>query len=64
MLGDINNDGKVDMKDVGIIARLYGSTENSDNWIQDADIIQDGIIDMRDVAIAAREFGLPIKNKT
>jgi len=59
MLGDINNDGKVDMKDVGIIARLYGSTETSDNWIQDADIIQDGIIDMRDVAIAAREFGLP-----
>jgi len=54
---DLNGDGKVDFRDIGGIARLYGSNSNSGNWNPAADIIQDGVIDMRDISFAARCFG-------
>lgn len=58
MPADVNEDGKVDMWDLGVIARLYGINENFNNWNQKADIIQDGVIDMKDISLASKEFGL------
>jgi hypothetical protein len=50
-------DGKVDMRDVGYIARRVGATPSSPLWDPNADINGDGIIDMKDVGIAARNLG-------
>jgi hypothetical protein len=62
-LGDVNRDGKVDMRDIGAIASAFGtSPENPGEpprWNELYDVNYDGKIDMKDVAIAARNFGWP-----
>lgn len=60
LLGDITGpdgwpDGKVDMRDVGLVARHFGEAvpPADPNW----DVWQDWKIDMRDIGIVARHFG-------
>lgn len=59
ILGDITGpegkpDGKVDMWDIGAVAKLFGhSVEPSDP----RDVFPDGKIDMKDIGIVARNFG-------
>lgn len=55
---DINGDSIVDMRDLGIVARAFGSTEGSELWNANADINGDKKIDMRDLGIVARNFGI------
>jgi hypothetical protein len=55
--GDVNGDFKVDMKDIAIVARAFGSTAGSSNWNPNCDINGDGTVNMRDIALAARHFG-------
>jgi len=50
-------DGKVDMKDVGALARRFGTKVADPDYISDYDINNDGTIDMKDISIAARDFG-------
>jgi hypothetical protein len=57
-LGDVNRDGKIDMKDIALISRAYGSRPGDPNWNPDADLNGDGIIDDKDLAIARAHFGL------
>ncbi len=54
---DINLDRKVDMQDVGAVARTFGAGPTSLLWNADCDVNSDGIIDMRDVGNVARKFG-------
>jgi thermitase len=56
-IGDVNGDNKIDMKDIGAVARAFGSYPGHPRWNPDHDINGDGKIDMRDVAIVARHFG-------
>jgi len=58
ILADVNDDGQVDMHDIGLIARNFGITENSERWNPALDIIQDGKIDMRDIGYASQNFGI------
>jgi len=53
---DIQGDGRVNMWDVGIVARFFGIKSNSADWNPRADVIQDGVIDMKDVGYVARCF--------
>jgi hypothetical protein len=55
--GDVNGDGKIDMKDIVLVARALGSTPGSPNWNPAADINCDGIVNMKDMAIVVRFFG-------
>jgi len=57
LLGDINGDGKVDMRDIFIVARAFGSEPGHPRWDPRADINGDGRVDMRDVYIVAKNFG-------
>ena len=57
ILGDVNVDGMVDMKDVGIVARLFRVPRTDTLWNPDCDINVDGKVDMKDVGIVARHFG-------
>jgi len=62
-VGDINGDGKVDMKDVGMAGAAFGTRPGEPRWNPDADItgptplVPDGVVDMRDVAMIAKNFG-------
>ncbi len=53
---DMSGDGKVDLRDIGGIARLFGANINSGDWNPAADIIQDGVIDMKDISFASKCF--------
>ncbi|MGD0159356.1 MAG: LecA/PA-IL family lectin [Candidatus Bathyarchaeia archaeon] len=51
------SDGKVDMRDIAVIARCFGSNPGDINWNPNADINGDGTVNMRDIALVARQFG-------
>jgi len=51
MVPDVNGDGKIDMRDIGAVARYFGG------WDIYADFNSDGIVDMRDIGVSARVFG-------
>ena len=54
---DINRDGIVNMRDVAIVSRAYGSSAEDPIWNPDADLNRDGVIDISDVALVAYDFG-------
>jgi hypothetical protein len=58
--GDINNDGKVDMSDLLLLAWAFGSVKGppaSPNWNAAADLNGDGAVDSADLLILATNFG-------
>ena len=64
--GDLNGDFKVNMQDIALVARAFGSdgpnylypgSPPSSNWNPNADINNDGTVNMKDVALVARNFG-------
>jgi hypothetical protein len=57
MVGDLNNDGIVDYRDINKVARLYGKTPQDPAWDPNCDIIEDSIIDYRDINILCRNYG-------
>jgi hypothetical protein len=54
---DINGDGKVDIKDVGIAARAFGATPGTPRWDPAADVDGSGVISIKDIALIAQQFG-------
>ncbi len=63
LLGDLNGDGKVDMKDIAIAAKAFGSYPGHSRWDPAADVtgpeylVPDEKVDMRDIAVISRNFG-------
>jgi len=63
ILGDINYNFNVDMKDVGAAAKAYDSRPGNLLWNPHADItglehlVPDNRVDMRDIGLIARNFG-------
>jgi hypothetical protein len=57
LVGDVNHDGVVDIKDIRIIAQSFGATTGGPRWNPDADLNGDGVIDMKDLRLAAVNFG-------
>ena len=57
LVGDVNGDGRVDLKDIALVAHAFGSTPGSPNWNPAADINGDGTVNMQDIALVARHFG-------
>jgi PKD repeat protein len=56
LVGDVNGDGKVDMRDIAIVAKAFNSIPGAPNWNPIADLNGDGKVDMRDIAIVAKAF--------
>lgn len=59
---DINTDGRIDMKDIGIAARAFNTIPGDSLWNPLADFtgpsgVADGRADMRDIRAVARDFG-------
>ena len=57
LVGDVNIDGVVDMKDVTAILRAYGTTPGQPKWNSNCDMNSDNIIDMKDLTIVLRNYG-------
>lgn len=57
LIGDINKDGVVNMRDLAIIAAAYNSTPLDPQWNPEADLNKDGIINMRDIAVLMIDYG-------
>ena len=53
---DLNMDGKVDAKDLSLLAQSYNSTSSSKEWNKRYDINGDGIIDLYDMVKIARKL--------
>jgi hypothetical protein len=60
LLGDVNNDGKVDGRDLTMIARCFGSHLGEPRYNPNCDLLNRGKIDGKDITIAARNFGKSI----
>ena len=60
---DINHDLKIDMRDVSVVGRAFGTVPGDPLWNPDADItgivplVPDGMIDMKDLSLVAKHFG-------
>lgn len=56
--GDVNNDGKVSIGDLAIVAANYGKDTSSPDWeqVKHADLTNDGMINIDDLALAARKI--------
>ena len=68
LVGDITGpsgvpDGIVDVRDLALVARCYGSMPGMPKWDSRADItgptylVPDGIVDVRDLALVAKHYG-------
>ena len=57
LICDINFDGKVDMKDISIVAGAFGSFPGHPRWSPIADVNKDSRIDLRDIGMTAMNFG-------
>jgi PKD repeat protein len=54
---DVNRDGKVDIKDILLVAKAYGSTPGAPNWDPRCDVNGDGKVDIKDILIVAKHYG-------
>jgi len=54
---DVNGDGKVDMKDIALAGRAFGTVPGDARWNPFADINLDNKVNLFDIALVARKFG-------
>ncbi|MDH5461842.1 MAG: ABC transporter substrate-binding protein [Candidatus Bathyarchaeota archaeon] len=62
--GDINNDGIVNIEDIAIIAKAFGSYPGHPRWNEIADIDKNGVINILDLAKVAKNFGKKLESPT
>ena len=55
--GDLNFDDKIDILDIGIFGKAYGSTPGHIRWNPLADVVRDKVINILDVITIAKNFG-------
>jgi len=56
VMGDVNGDSVVNMRDIGIVCNAYGSNPTKPNWNPYLDLDQNGRIDMRDIGRVCVNF--------
>ncbi|HUW48319.1 MAG TPA: dockerin type I domain-containing protein [Patescibacteria group bacterium] len=62
LLGDINKDYIINMRDINSLIMIFNTTPASPNWNPDADVNNDGVVNMRDINILILTFqntGIP-----
>ena len=54
---DMNHDGRIDVKDIALVASALGSVPGHPRWNNYYDINQDGVVNIKDVVTVADSFG-------
>ena len=57
MVGDLDGNGVINIKDIGIIGKAFGSRPGDPNWLPIADVYEDGKINIKDIGVVAKHFG-------
>jgi hypothetical protein len=57
VLGDLNQDGIVNVLDAIQTASAFGSHVGDPGWNEQADINRDGVVNILDVIVLANNFG-------
>lgn len=57
LMGDINDDGKVDSEDLIIFAQSFGTSIGDPNYNEKCDLNGDGKVDAEDLLLLAQNFG-------
>ena len=57
-MGDVEQDGNVDIIDASTVALAFQTTPGTPHWNPYADINGNGIVDIIDVSIMAKNFGV------
>jgi thermitase len=57
LLGDLNNDGTVNIIDVVIVTGVYGSKKGEPDWNPQADIVPDNVINIIDLVKVTANYG-------
>lgn len=56
-IADLNLDGKVNILDISIVAKAFGTKPGDPRWNQIADVTRDGKVNIIDVSVVAKNFG-------
>jgi len=59
---DLNNDGKVDILDIAIVAKAFGTQPGDEDWNEIADMDKNGEINILDIAAVAKDYGKTAQN--
>lgn len=54
---DLNKDGSVNILDISIVAKAYGSKPGNPNWNEIADLDKNGITNIIDISMVAKDYG-------
>jgi len=57
MLGDVNGDGTINMRDISEAAQAFGAYPGHPRWNPEVDLNSDGVVNMRDLSMIAQLFG-------
>jgi len=57
LTGDTNNDGKVDIKDLVLLIKAYGTIPGKLRWNPNADLNGDGKVDIKDLVLLIKRYG-------
>jgi parallel beta-helix repeat protein len=55
--GDVDANHKVEVKDILMLAKAYGTNPQSPNWNPNLDVNGDDKVDIKDILIAAKNYG-------
>jgi hypothetical protein len=55
--GDVDGNHKVEVKDILMLAKAYGTNPQSLNWNPNLDVNGDDKVDIKDILIAAKNYG-------
>ncbi len=54
---DVNDDGKVNIIDITIVAKAFGSKQGEPMWNEVADLDKNKIVNIQDISMVAKDFG-------
>lgn len=57
VIGDINGDFKVDIKDLVLVIKHFATYPGHPNWKPEADVNGDGKVDIKDLVLVIKHFG-------
>lgn len=63
IIGDLNGDNEVDIKDLVAVVPSFGARPSYPNWNLMADLNRDSVINMRDIVLIAKNFGKMLTNR-